>query len=807
VKRTTLSERALILAPLGRDARIAATILREAGLSAHICGSLPDLIVQLDAGAALVVVTEEALATTDLAPLSAWLNDQQEWSDLPFVLLTTGGGGLERNPSARRFLDVLGNVAFLERPFHPTTLVSLVRSALRGRRRQYEARARLEALRESETRFRTLFENIDEGFCVIEFLDGPHGPSSDYVHVQANPAYATHAGIPDVVGQKVRDMVPDEADGWVELYRGVLETGDPIRFERELVATRRHLELAAFRVEPASRRQVAVIFRDITARKRAELALRELNETLERRVAEALAERKLLADIVEGTDAFVQVVDLDYRWLAINRAAASEFERIFGIRPRAGQCMLDLLAHLPEHQGDVKAVWSRALAGEEFTEIASFGDPTRDRRCYEMKFNTLRDKDGVRIGAYQFVYDVTERLAAQDRLTKAEEALRQSQKMEAVGQLTGGVAHDFNNLLTIIKSSTDLLRGRNIPDERRRRYMDAISDTVDRASKLTGQLLAFARRQALKPEVFDAGERIQAITEMLRTVVGARVDIVTDLGRERCLVEADLSQFETALVNMVVNARDAMNGEGRLTIRIAEEDGRPGVRGQSGSPGRFVAVSLTDTGSGIPPDKLPHIFEPFYTTKEVGKGTGLGLSQVYGFARQSGGDVVVESEVGRGTTFTLYLPRSDRMAVGAPSDARGSPTLASGHGRRVLVVEDNAEVGTFSTQLLQDLGYETTWAANAEEALSILSEADGFDAVFSDVVMPGMNGVELGREIRRLYPSLPVVLTSGYSEVLAQESRHGFELLHKPYAAEDLSRMLRRVVRKSLERDSSRVSS
>jgi signal transduction histidine kinase/ActR/RegA family two-component response regulator len=469
--------------------------------------------------------------------------------------------------------------------------------------------------------------------------------------------------------------------------------------------------------------------------------------------------------------------------------------------------MLDLLAHLPEHQGDVKAVWSRALAGEEFTEIASFGDPTRDRRCYEMKFNTLRDKDGVRIGAYQFVYDVTERLAAQDRLTKAEEALRQSQKMEAVGQLTGGVAHDFNNLLTIIKSSTDLLRGRNIPDERRRRYMDAISDTVDRASKLTGQLLAFARRQALKPEVFDAGERIQAITEMLRTVVGARVDIVTDLGRERCLVEADLSQFETALVNMVVNARDAMNGEGRLTIRIAEEDGRPGVRGQSGSPGRFVAVSLTDTGSGIPPDKLPHIFEPFYTTKEVGKGTGLGLSQVYGFARQSGGDVVVESEVGRGTTFTLYLPRSDRMAVGAPSDARGSPTLASGHGRRVLVVEDNAEVGTFSTQLLQDLGYETTWAANAEEALSILSEADGFDAVFSDVVMPGMNGVELGREIRRLYPNLPVVLTSGYSEVLAQESRHGFELLHKPYAAEDLSRMLRRVVRKSLERDSSRVSS
>jgi PAS domain S-box-containing protein len=923
VKRSTVSERALILAPRGRDAFIAAGILREAGLAAEPAPSVAELITQLNAGAAFVVVTEEALATADLAPLDAWLRDQEEWSDLPFVLLTTGGGGLERNPAAKRYLDVLGNVTFLERPFHPTTLVSLARSALRGRRRQYEARRRLEdlresearraaalriarlgtfewqlttnaitlddrareifgfahhegstaqdvferihpddlprvhaqamaaieavsrletdyricvpdgttrivdshsdviagstgkaerlvgvfaditerrrvesALRESEARYRTLFENIDEGFCIIEFLDGPHGPLSDYVHVEANPAYAIHAGIANVVGQKVREMVPDEAGDWVALYRRVLVTGEPIRFERELVATGRYLELAAFQIEPASRRQVAVVFRDITARRRAELALRELNETLERRVAEALAEQKLLADIVEGTDAFVQVVNRDYRWLAINRAAANEFERIFGIRPKAGQSMLDLLADQPEHQRDVKSVWSRALAGEEFTEIAPFGDPGRDRRFYEMKFNALRDKDGVLIGAYQFVYDVTERLAAQDRLAQTEEALRQAQKMEAVGQLTGGVAHDFNNLLTIIKSSTDLLRRPNVSEDRRRRYVDAISDTVDRASKLTGQLLAFARRQALKPELFDAGERIQAVADMLRTVVGARVDIVTDLGRERCVVEADVSQFETALVNMVVNARDAMNGEGRLVIRVSTESAMPGIRGHGGGFGPFVAVSLTDTGSGIPPDKLPHIFEPFYTTKEVGKGTGLGLSQVYGFAKQSGGDVVVESEVGLGTTFTLYLPRArDKVTDEATQDTRGSPVVADGRGRRVLVVEDNVEVGTFSTQLLQDLGYETTWAANADEALAILAEANGFDAVFSDVVMPGMSGVELGQEIRRRHPGLPVVLTSGYSEVLAQEGRHGFELLQKPYAAEQLSRVLRRVTR------------
>jgi CheY-like chemotaxis protein len=368
--------------------------------------------------------------------------------------------------------------------------------------------------------------------------------------------------------------------------------------------------------------------------------------------------------------------------------------------------------------------------------------------------------------------------------------------MEAVGQLTGGVAHDFNNLLTIIKSSTDLLRRPNLEEERRRRYVDAISDTVDRASKLTGQLLAFARRQSLKPEVFDAGDRIRTVTDMLRTVVGARVEIMSEFGPEPCLIEADVSQFETALVNMVVNARDAMNGEGRLTIRVAAEGAMPAIRNQPGAAGAFAAVSVSDTGSGIPPDKLSRIFEPFYTTKEIGKGTGLGLSQVYGFAKQSGGDVAVESEVGKGTTFTLYLPRAEEKAAGkGTSGSNDRPTIQDGRGRRVLVVEDNVEVGTFSTQLLQDLGYEPTWAANGEEALRLLAETNGFDAVFSDVVVPGMSGIELGREIQRRHPGLPVVLTSGYSEVLAQEGRHGFDLLQKPYAADELSRVLRRVTR------------
>jgi CheY-like chemotaxis protein len=360
------------------------------------------------------------------------------------------------------------------------------------------------------------------------------------------------------------------------------------------------------------------------------------------------------------------------------------------------------------------------------------------------------------------------------------------------------VAHDFNNLLTIIRSSVEFLRRPNLPEERRRRYVDAITDTVDRAAKLTGQLLAFARRQALKPEVFDVLERIAAVTDMLRTIVGSRIRIDADIACERCYVEADVVQFETALVNMAVNARDAMNSQGTLTVHVDALAEIPSIRGHAGSAGKFVAVSVSDTGSGIPADQLGQIFEPFFTTKEVGKGTGLGLSQVYGFAKQSGGDVAVESEPGRGTTFTLYLPKVEQECASGDAMRRadGNGQDEDGRGCRVLVVEDNIEVGRFSTQLLQDLGYETTWAANASDALKLIDEdASRFDVIFSDVVMPGMSGVELGREIRRRYPGLPVVLTSGYSHVLAEDGRHGFELLHKPYAVEDVSRALRRVTR------------
>jgi PAS domain S-box-containing protein len=387
---------------------------------------------------------------------------------------------------------------------------------------------------------------------------------------------------------------------------------------------------------------------------------------------------------------------------------------------------------------------------------------------------------------YAYGRDVTQRKVAQAELAQAQEALRQSQKMEAIGQLTGGVAHDFNNLLTIIRSSADLLRRPTLTEDRRRRYVDAISDTADRAAKLTGQLLAFARRQALVPSVFDVAARLKQVVEMLRSVLGSRIEVHLALHEQPSPVEADVSQFETALVNLAANARDAMEGEGKLIItveRIKVSDGA-----------ELIAVSMRDTGCGIAAEKLAHVFEPFFTTKEVGRGTGLGLSQVYGFVQQSGGKVTVDSTEGSGATFTLYLPRTTKpISAAVPHqhaafDVRGN--------RHILVVEDNAEVGEFSMQLLNDLGYHTMLASDAKSALKLLEERPGqFDLVFSDVVMPGMDGVALGREIRRRFPRLPVVLASGYSHVLAEEGTHGFPLLHKPYSVDNLSKVLRAMTR------------
>lgn len=395
---------------------------------------------------------------------------------------------------------------------------------------------------------------------------------------------------------------------------------------------------------------------------------------------------------------------------------------------------------------------------------------------------------------YGSARDLTEQKEAADALAAMQDTLRQSQKLEAIGQLTGGVAHDFNNLLTVIRGSVELLRRPDLVEEKRSRYIDAIGDTADRAARLTGQLLAFARRQTLVPEVFDSGASLLDVATMIRTLAGSRIEVETRVPDEPCLVRADRSQFDTALVNMGINARDAMDGEGRLTIAVGAVSGIPEVRSHAPVAGDFVAITITDTGEGVSPDDQVRIFEPFFTTKEQGKGTGLGLSQVIGFAKQSGGDIRVDSVVGEGTTFTLYLPRMQGRAESAV-EATGEMPSTDGDGICVLVVEDNDRVGEFATQALRELGYDSVLAPDAATALAKLAEApDTYHVVFSDVVMPGMSGIDLAQEIRRLHPGLPVILTSGYSHVLAQNGTHGFELLHKPYSVEQLSRVFRKAL-------------
>jgi len=650
------------------------------------------------------------------------------------------------------------------------------------------------ALAESEERYRTLFNSIDEGFCIIEFFDGPHGPLSDYIHVEANPAYTQHAGIPNVVGQKVREMVPAEADGWVELYGGVLRTGQPIRFERELVATGRHLELAAFRVEPASRKQVAVLFQDITSRKRAERELQQLNETLEARVIAALAERKLMADLVEGTDAFVQVVAPDFRWLAINGASAREFHRIYGILPKVGDNMLELLEDQPEHRDAVRAVWSRALAGEPFVEIAEFGEPGLSRRCYEMRFNCLRDGEGRLLAAYQFSYDVTDRLREQQRLREAEEALRQSQKMEAVGQLTGGIAHDFNNLLTGIIGSLELLQTRLGQGRIKEidRYVTAAQGAARRAAALTHRLLAFSRRQTLDPKPTDLNRLVMGMEELVRRTVGPEIalEVVTAGGLWPTLIDA--SQLENALLNLCINARDAMPGGGRLTIETANrwlDDHGAGERDLE--PGQYVSLCVTDTGTGMPPDVVERAFEPFFTTKPIGQGTGLGLSMVYGFVRQSGGQVRIYSEVGQGTTMCLYLPRHYGKDADKPAALATRSAARPKASHTILVVDDEPSIRMLLTDALEELGFSVLEAHDGPTGLKIMQSDATIDLLVTDVGLPGgMNGRQLADAARTTRPALKVLFITGYAEnaiIGNGQLAPDMQVLTKPFVVEALA--------------------
>lgn len=535
------------------------------------------------------------------------------------------------------------------------------------------------ALRESQELYKGLFDAIDEGFCIIEFFDGPYGSNSDYIHIEANDAYAKHTGIPNVVGQKLREMVGDEAESWLKRYGAVLKTGIPIRFQQELVATGRYLDLAAFRIDPPDRRQVAVLFHDITERRKAERALAELTATLEEQV-----------------------------------------------------------------------------------------------------------------------------LTRTKELMAAEEALRHSQKMEAIGQLTGGLAHDFNNLLAGVTGSLEMIATRlsqgRVEDVSR--YVQGALGATKRAAGLTQRLLAFSRRQTLDPKPVNLNTLIRDMLDLVSRSVGPgiHVELVGAAGLWPAFVDA--GQLENALLNLCVNSRDAMPEGGKLTIETANRWMDEDAARMIGVPqGQYVSLCVSDTGAGMSPQIVARAFDPFFTTKPIGQGTGLGLSMVYGFAAQSGGSTRIYSEPGKGTMICIYLPRHGAEApeeADRPTDGAETPRALDGE--TILLVDDEPLIRMVTAEQLEELGYIVVEAEDGPSAMKILRSTEPLSLLITDVGLPrGMNGRQLADAARQLRPGLKVLFITGYAENAILNHGHldpGMHLLTKPFREEALARRVKELIAK-----------
>lgn len=390
----------------------------------------------------------------------------------------------------------------------------------------------------------------------------------------------------------------------------------------------------------------------------------------------------------------------------------------------------------------------------------------------------VRNDTGELIGFAKITRDISEKREAQQRLDRMQRQLSEAQKMDALGQLTGGVAHDFNNLLMAISGNARLIK-RHATEARATKAAEAIEAAVQRGAALTRQLLTFARRQQVNPDLVDVGRAVEGVHDVLRAALGSAVSLIVDISPEVWPVFADPAELETALVNLIINARDAMPDGGTVTISACNSpaDGELAA-------GESVCIAVRDQGAGIPEDVLSRIFDPFFTTKPAGKGTGLGLSQVQGFAHQAGGLAKVKSRLGEGTEVTICLPRGETKAAAIQSDKnREGATVGT-----VLLVEDNPDVAAASSLLLEELGYRVKWAPNAQKAIiEVLN--DGIDILFSDIVMPGMDGLTLARQVKQSHPAIPIVLATGFSDAVVQTGAE-FPVLRKPYELHELGRAL-----------------
>ena len=669
------SERAVILAPTGRDAAVAAALIREAGHYANVCDDLPALQREVEAGAGLAVIADEAIKTADLRGLVRWLNNQASWSDFPIVLLTRQGGGPERNPDAVRLGQLLGNVTFLERPFHPTTLVSVVASAVRARRRQYQTRAILEDLTESEGLLQTA---LSAGYLGALEL---HLPEFELDASNTCKAYFGRRPDEPFTYQDLLDSVhPDDRAKRLAVVEETIRTGKDYKIEYRNIwpdGSQHWVDVRARAVRrpDGSIKSLVGVCSDITARK---------------------------ADEIERENLLTQ--------LAGERTALAE-----------------LTATL-EHRVEQRTA------------------------------------------------DLMKEVAARE---KAQEQLRQAQKMETIGQLTGGVAHDFNNLLMAVMGNLDLLRKRLPEDPRLHRLVDGALQGAERGASLTQRLLAFARQQDLRAVPIDLRALIQGMSNLLERSLGPRVALRLDLPEGLPPARIDANQLELAILNLAINARDAMPDGGSIEIKVSEYRAKK----DSGlQPGTYLKVSVIDTGSGMTPDILKRAIEPFFSSKPLGKGTGLGLSMVHGLVVQLGGTLQLSSAVGKGTTATMVLP----VATSMPEAE--SPALPAQKVKRsavILFVDDDPLIALSTTEMLEDLGHRVIGASSGRHALDILKSEQPLDLMMTDHVMPGMTGLELAAASREVRPALPVLLATGYAE-LPEGAQLDLPRLAKPYHQDQL---------------------
>jgi PAS domain S-box-containing protein len=639
-----------------------------------------------------------------------------------------------------------------------------------------EQREAQHALYESERRFRLLVQSVKD--CAIYMLD----PSGIVVNWNSGAERLKGYSADEIVGQHFSKFYTRD-DRMAGVPARVLEAAARDgHYEAEGWRVRKDggrfwatVEVDAIRDENDKLIGFAKITRDITERQVAQQTLRETARQF----------RTLIGGVTDYALFMLDPNGLVVNWnpgaerikgYSADEIIGQHFSRFYTDRDRAAGLPARALQTAAQEGRYEAEGWRVRKDGSMF-----WANAVIDR---------IIDEKGAVIGFAKITRDITERRNAQLALQEAQAQRAQTQKMEALGQLTGGVAHDFNNLLMIVGGHLQALKKLVANDEKGRRAADAIELATKRGATLTRQLLTFSRRQTFHPTLAKLSERIDAFRTMLATSLGASVRLVTDIPGEIWPVQIDASEFELALVNLALNARDAVAAQGGVITISAENIELTPQQTPARLQGEFVALSVADNGCGIAPDILPLVFDPFFTTKGPSKGSGLGLSQVYGFAHQSGGTVTITSELGRGTCVTLYLPRGRAVAAAAQDESAGLEKLEGG---TALLVEDNPEVAKVTQQMIEQLGYRVQRAGGAKEALE-LAEGMQFDLVISDIVMAGsMDGVGLARALRQRQTDLPVVLVTGFS-TSATEADFEFAILRKPFEVSDLSRVMAKAI-------------